>query len=69
MSSKLEAKRAELALLEAEEAFIEKKAAGSVTQEDKLELRALRQEYRLNYRSPAAEGAAPAAISTKAKTH
>lgn len=66
--SKLDAKRAELALLEAEEAFAAKKAAGPVSMDEKLALRALRQEYRETHRKPA-EGAAPDPITSKAKVN
>jgi hypothetical protein len=66
MSDKLARKRAELALLEAEEAFREKKAGGEVAREDKLALRELRQSFRDEYRQPVSEGAAPAAIKPKA---
>lgn len=64
MSSKIEAKRAELALLEAEEAFAAIKAEREPTNEEKLALRELRREYRENYRQPA-DGANPGAISSK----
>lgn len=63
---KLERKRAELALLEAEAEFVAKKADGSVTVEDKEELRALRQVFREEHRQPA-PGAAVESISSKGK--
>ena len=66
MSTRIDQKRAELALLEAEHAFAEKKAAGTVTEADKLELRALRQSFRTDHRQ-AKPGAAPAAINPKVK--
>lgn len=66
MSDKIERKRKELEVLEAEAEFREKKAAGTLTNEDKLALRALRQEFRENHRQ-AKPGASPAAISNKAK--
>ena len=59
----LEQKRAELALLEAEAAAHEKKLAGTFTDEDRLELRQLREAYRTNHRPPVIDGAAPAPIS------
>ncbi len=52
-----------LAILEDE--FVAKKIAGSLTREDRLELRAARQHYRDNLRQPK-EGAQPAAIGTQA---
>lgn len=58
---------AELALLRAEADFVAKKQAGPVSMEEKLALRALRQDFRLNYRKPAKEGAQPAAIGVVAK--
>jgi len=67
MSDKIARKEAELALLKAEAAFREKKAAGKLSPEDKLALRALRQEYRENQRPPVVDGAAPAAIGAKAE--
>lgn len=67
--SKIEQLEAQLELLRAEEAFREKKKSGEVTEGDKLELRALRQEYREKYRQPTKEGAAPDAIKNKAKAN
>ena len=61
--SRLEQKRAELALLEAEAAFLEKKIAGTLTDDDRLNLRRLREEYRDLHRPPVIDGAAPAPIS------
>ena len=66
MSSKIEAKEAELALLKAEAAFSEKKLSEGVTDEDKQALRELRREFREKYRQ-AKPGAAPAAIESKVK--
>ena len=66
MSSKLEAKRAELALLEAEEAFVAKKKAGKLTNEDRLALRQHRHDFRVNHRGPK-PGAAVAAIGPDKK--
>ena len=60
---RLEQKRAELALLEAEEVVRVKKLAGTLTKEDRLELRRLREEYRTNHRPAVKDGAAPAPIS------
>lgn len=67
MSDKIAAARAALAVLEAEEEFRQKKLAGEVTVEDKLALRALREEYRSNHRRPVKDGAAPGAIGAAAK--
>jgi hypothetical protein len=67
MSDKIAAAKAALALLEAEEAFKAKKAAGELTTEDKLALRALREEFRSNTRTPVKDGAAPAPIGAKAE--
>lgn len=66
MSDQLARKRAELELLEAEAAFKEKKAAGELTNEDRAELHAVRTAYRLNYRQPVKDGAAPEVIGTEA---
>lgn len=66
MSDKIERKQKELELLKAEAEFVEKKEAGTLTDEDKHALRALRQEFRESYRSPK-PGASPAAISNTAK--
>jgi len=60
-------KEAELDLLKAEDVFIEKKEAGEATTEDKLALRQLRQDFRLNHRRPAAEGAQPGSIGVGAE--
>lgn len=60
---RLDQKRAELALLEAEEALREKKFAGTLTMEDRLVLRRLRVEYRTKHRPAVKDGAAPAPIS------
>lgn len=67
--SRIEAKRAELELLEAEEAFHQKKLDGTATTEDKVAIRELRRAYRENYRQPTTEGAAPAAIGAKGKVN
>jgi hypothetical protein len=69
MSDKIAAAKAALAVLEAEEEFRVKKAAGELTKEDRLALRALREDYRLNVRKAAKNGAAPAAIGTKAEVN
>lgn len=68
MSSKIEQKRAELALLEAEQEFVARKKAGTVTEEDKLALRALRQEFRETHRRPS-PGAVVDPIGAKAKVN
>lgn len=65
MSDKIARAEAELALLKAEAAFTEKKAAGKVTADDKNELRALRQEYRENWRKATKNGAQAGVIATK----
>lgn len=67
INDKVAFKEAELALLKAEAEFVEKKQAGPVSMEEKLALRALRQEFRLNYRKPVKNGAQPAAIQAGAK--
>ena len=69
MSDKIAAAKAALAVLEAEAEFAAKKADGTLTSEDKLALRALRQEYRENLRKPVKDGAAPAAIGVKAEVN
>jgi hypothetical protein len=63
-----EALKAELALLEAEAAFVKKKGtAKGVTRDDKLALRALRAEYRAKWRGPPKDGgAAPEAYNGSA---
>jgi hypothetical protein len=67
MSDKIAKLEAQLALVKAEQAFTEKKKDGSVTLEDKLALRELRQDYRENHRSPTRDGAQPAAVKAKVK--
>lgn len=69
MSDKIARKEAELALLKLEAAFVAKKKAGKLTVDDRLALRAARQDYRLNVRRPVKNGAAPAAIGTKAEVN
>ena len=49
-----------LAVLEAE--FVKKKVAGTLTREDKNELSAAREDYRLNHRIPTTSGASPDAM-------
>ncbi len=48
---------AELELLAAEEEFVAKKLAGTLTNEDRLALRELRASYRLNHRAAVKDGA------------
>ncbi len=62
--SRVGALKHEIALLEAEDAFVAKKAAGTLTKQDRLDIREQRKEYRLKYRKPVqpGEGAAPAPI-------
>ena len=55
--------REEKKLAVIEDAFVAKKSAGTLTNEDRLELRAARQDYRDNHRKPVKDGAQPAAIS------
>jgi uncharacterized protein YnzC (UPF0291/DUF896 family) len=69
MSDKIARKRAELELLEAEAAFVEKKKAGTLTSEDRVALRALRQAYRSGARPPVKDGASVAAIGAKAEVN
>ena len=54
----------ELNLLNAEDEFLAKKLAGTLTKQDRLDLREQRKEYRLKHRKPVqpGEGAAPANI-------
>ncbi len=54
-----------LAVLEDE--FVAKKSAGTLTRDDKLVLRAARQDYRDNHRKPAENGAQPATIGVTAE--
>lgn len=68
MSDKILRKEKELELLKAEAAFAEKKASSAgVSMNDKLALRALRADFRLNYRKATKSGAQPAAVTAKAK--
>ena len=69
MSDKIAKKKAEVALLEAEAAFSAKKKAGKLTDKDRHELRALRQSFRDNHRSPVVDGASVEAIGAKAKVN
>lgn len=59
--------RAELRVLELEEAFVAAKESGGVSREQREELRAARQEFReMRGGQPAEEGVArPAAVSSK----
>ena len=52
--------------VKAVEAFREKKAAGTLTTADKLKLRELRQDWRLNHRKGGPGTVSPAAIGTTA---
>ena len=52
-------------LAELEAAFVEKKVAGELTRQDRDDLSAAREDYRLNHRRPAT-GAAPDSISAGA---
>ena len=54
--------RKEQTLAELEAEFVKKKTAGTLTREDKNELSAAREDYRLNHRTPTTSGAAPGAI-------
>jgi len=67
MSSKIDRLKAELALAEAEEAFVEKKKAGKASPKDKAALRQLRSEYRSQHRKPAKNGAQPESIGASGK--
>jgi hypothetical protein len=67
MSDRVAALEAELELRKAEEAFIAKKLAGKATAEDRAALHEIRRAYRENQRPPVSDGAAPAAIGTKAE--
>ena len=49
-----------------EEAFIAKKADGTVTDTDREKIRELRQDWRLNHRRAPKNSASPAAIGTAA---
>lgn len=62
MSDKIAALKAQVALLELEEEFKEKKASGDLSNEDKLALREARREYRRSHRRPTKDGAQPAGI-------
>jgi hypothetical protein len=65
MPTKVEKLEAELKLEKLEQKFVEAKAAGKVTDKMKHEVRAARQDFRDNYRSPAAAGASPKTVSGK----
>jgi hypothetical protein len=69
MSDKIARKKAELTLLEAEAEFVAKKQKGTLSNEDRVALRALREAYRLDVRQPVVNGAAPAAIGAKAEVN
>ena len=68
--ARLEAKEAsikvEKKLAKLEDEFVAKKLAGTLTRDDRLELREARQFYRENHRKPKVNGAQPDAIGTKA---
>jgi len=59
-SIKVEKKLAKL-----EDEFVAKKLAGTLTRDDRLELREARQFYRENHRKPKVNGASPDAIGAK----
>jgi hypothetical protein len=59
---RIERKDAELQLMKLEAAFAAKKEYG-VTADDKANLRQIREAYRLNYRLPNKDGAAPGTIA------
>lgn len=61
-SSRAEQLQAELFLMENEDAFALKKADGTLSKDDKLALRALRQEYREKYRPANPNGATAGTI-------
>ena len=67
--ARLEAKEAsikvEKKLAKIEDEFVAKKLAGTVTRDDRLELREARQFYRENHRKPKVNGASPEAIGAK----
>jgi hypothetical protein len=65
--SRLESIESEYRLLQLEAEFSEKKARGILTDEDRRNLRAVREAYRLHHRLPTPEGAAPAVLGTKSK--
>ena len=56
---------AEAAVLRAEEEFVAKKKAGTVTSEDKQTLRALRQAYRSGDRPPVKDGVTVGTVGSK----
>ncbi len=62
--------KAELALEEAEDDFVEKKAAGKLTRQDRLDLRERRKAFRLKHRKPVepGQGAAPGPIVVATQT-
>lgn len=64
--TKVERLEAELKLAKLEDKFVAAKADGKVTPKMKTDLRAARQDYRNNYRTPAAAGAQPATVNAKA---
>ncbi len=65
----LDKKKAELAVLVAEEEFRHKKANGEATAEDRHALRALRQQFREEFRQPVKDGAAPDVIGAEAEVN
>lgn len=66
--SKLARMEAELALMKLEAEFAEKKAAGDLSNEDKLVLREARQKFREEHRQPK-PGASVDAIGAKAEVN
>jgi hypothetical protein len=62
----IEQLEAELVILRAEAEFREKKAAGTLTREDRFVLRELREAYRLNDRPVVADGVQVTAIGAEA---
>ena len=69
--SRAGALQAELDILTAEDEFLAKKLAGTLTKQDRLDLRETRKNYRLKHRKPVqpGEGAAPPniVVSTEVK--
>lgn len=65
--SRLANVESEYELLKLEADFAAKKEAGSVTTADKEALRRIREAYRLHYRLPTLEGAAPPSIDARTK--
>lgn len=65
--SRRERLEAELTLAKLEEAFIERKLAGKVTNADRLALREARRAHRAESRSPAENGAQPETVGSVAE--